>query len=247
MFSRGLGIVTALVNTACSCHSCNYRSWEGNCINHIILLNDRWVRQLVASEWCDISVLGWWLINGALPWWNTTIMMRSKMGWIAKHIRSDCHRVKVVLLCVELLVYWKAIEGTAMLISRENPWILSVQSLEAHHCHSQGWCQQPFWGYLGSTYSTPDPVQPRQPLGQPSHSLQHLLPCRDRLPQPQNSFPRQQPLSQYQLLGPAHMRPGAPTWAYIRNWGAHRQTLHSLSICLATCQWATPCTPLHLT
>ncbi len=160
MFSQGLGIVTALVNTACSCHSCNYHSWEGTCINHIILLNDRWVRQLVASEWCNISILGWWLINGALPWWNTTIMMCSKMGWIAKHVRSYCHRVKVVLLCVELLVYWKAIEGMAMLISRENPWILSVQSLEAHHCHSWGWCQQPFWGYLGSTYSTPDLFNP---------------------------------------------------------------------------------------
>ncbi len=55
------------------------------------------------------------------------------MGWVAKRIRSDCHRVKVVLPCVELLVYWKAIEGTATLISRENPQILSVQSLEAHH------------------------------------------------------------------------------------------------------------------
>ncbi len=117
----------------CSCHSCNYRSWEGTHINHVISLSDQWARQLVASEWCDNSILGWWSIHGALPWWNTAIMMLSEMGWIIKCIRSDCHRVKVVLPCVELLVYWKAIEGTATLISRENPWILSIQSLEAHH------------------------------------------------------------------------------------------------------------------
>ncbi len=61
-------------------------------------------------------------------------MMRSEMGWITKRVRSDCHRVKVVLPCVELLVYGKAIEGMATLISRENPRILSVQSLEAQHC-----------------------------------------------------------------------------------------------------------------
>ncbi len=59
-------------------------------------------------------------------------MMHSEMGWITKHVRSDCHRGKVVLPCVELLVYWKAVEGTATLISSENPRILSVQSLEAH-------------------------------------------------------------------------------------------------------------------
>ena len=131
-FSWGLGEVTALVNMVCSCHSCNYRSWEGTRVNHVISLSDRWAHQLVASEWCDNSVFGWWSINGALPWWNMAIMMRSKMGWITKHIRSDCRRVKVVLPCVELLVYWKAVEGTATLISRENVWILSVQSLEAH-------------------------------------------------------------------------------------------------------------------
>ncbi len=61
------------------------------------------------------------------------------MGWITKHVRSDCHRVKVVLPCVELLVYWKAVEGTATLISRENPWILSIQSLEAHQCPYCWW------------------------------------------------------------------------------------------------------------
>ncbi len=32
-------------------------------------------------------------------------MMRSKMGWITKHVKSSCYRVKVVLPCVELLVY----------------------------------------------------------------------------------------------------------------------------------------------
>ncbi len=50
MFSRGLGIVTALVNTVCSCRSCNYHSWESTHVNHIISLGDRWARQLVASE-----------------------------------------------------------------------------------------------------------------------------------------------------------------------------------------------------
>ncbi len=132
-FSWGLGSVTALVNTVCSCRSCNYRSWEGTRVNHVISLSDQWARQLVASEWCDDPVLGWWLINGALPWWNTAIMMRSEMGWVTTRARSDCRRVKVVLPGVELLVYWKAVEGMATLISSENPRILSIQSLEAHH------------------------------------------------------------------------------------------------------------------
>ncbi len=78
------------------------------------------------------------------------IMMRSEMGWITKCIRSDCRRVKVVLPCVELLVYWKAIEGTATLISSENPRILSVQSLEAHHRVSE--------------YSLDDTVEGLEPL-----------------------------------------------------------------------------------
>ncbi len=126
MFSRGLGIVTALVNTVCSCHGCNYRSWEGTHVNHIISLSDWWSCQLVASEWCDDSVLGWLSIKGTLPWWNTAIMMCNEMEWITKCMKSSCCRVKVVLPCVELLVYWEAIEGTAMLISRENLRILSV-------------------------------------------------------------------------------------------------------------------------
>ncbi len=49
-FSQGLGIVTALVNTVCSCRSCNYHSWESTRVNHVILLSDQWVHQLVASE-----------------------------------------------------------------------------------------------------------------------------------------------------------------------------------------------------
>ncbi len=49
-FSQGLGIVTALVNTVCSCRSCNYHSWEGTRVNHVISLSDQWARQLVASE-----------------------------------------------------------------------------------------------------------------------------------------------------------------------------------------------------
>ncbi len=37
---RSLGTVTALVNMVYSCRSCNYRSWEGTRVNHIISLND---------------------------------------------------------------------------------------------------------------------------------------------------------------------------------------------------------------
>ncbi len=127
-FSWGLGIVTALVNTVCRCHS-----WEGTRINHVISLSDQWECQLVASEWCYDSVLGWWSINGALLWWNMVIMMCNKMGWITKCMKSGCCRMKVVLLCVQSLVYWKSVEGMVALNSRINPWILSVQSLEAHH------------------------------------------------------------------------------------------------------------------
>ncbi len=50
MFSRGLGIVTALVNTVCSCCSCNCHSWKGTHVNHIISLSDQWACQLGASE-----------------------------------------------------------------------------------------------------------------------------------------------------------------------------------------------------
>ncbi len=49
------------------------------------------------------------------------IMMHSKMGWIAKHMKSGCCRMKVVSLCVQSLVYCKAIEEIVMLISKENP------------------------------------------------------------------------------------------------------------------------------
>ncbi len=49
-FSRELGTVTALVNMVCSCHSCNYHSWEGTHVNHVISLSDQWACQLVASE-----------------------------------------------------------------------------------------------------------------------------------------------------------------------------------------------------
>ncbi len=42
------------------------------------------------------------------------------------------------MLCVQLLVYWKTVEETVMLISKEIPWILSIQSLDTHqqgaHC-----------------------------------------------------------------------------------------------------------------
>ncbi len=107
MFSWGQGEVTDLVNTVCSCRSCNYCSWEGTRINHVISLNDRWARQLVASEWCDNSILGWWSIKGALPWWNMAIMMHSEMGWITKRVRSDCHRVKVGIAVCGIIGLWK--------------------------------------------------------------------------------------------------------------------------------------------
>ncbi len=88
-----------------------------------------------ASEWCVNSVLGWLSIEGALPWWSTAIRMRGKMGWITKRVRGGCHRIKVVSVCVQSLVCWKAVEGTVALISRQNPRILSIQSLEAHQCY----------------------------------------------------------------------------------------------------------------
>ncbi len=31
-------------------------------------------------------------------------MMRGKMGWISKHVRSSRHRMKVVSVCVQSLV-----------------------------------------------------------------------------------------------------------------------------------------------
>ncbi len=96
-------------------------------------LSDQWARQLGASEWCVNSVLGWLLIEGALPWGSMAIRMRGKMGWITKHVRSGCRRIKVVSVRVQSLVCWKAVEGTVALISRGNPRVLSVQSLEAHH------------------------------------------------------------------------------------------------------------------
>ncbi len=69
----GLGTVTALVNAVCSCCGCNYRSRKDIHVNHIISLNDWWVRQLGASEWCSNPILGLSSIKGALPWWDTVI------------------------------------------------------------------------------------------------------------------------------------------------------------------------------
>ncbi len=118
MFSWGLGEVTALVNTVCSCRGCNCHSWEGTRFNHIISLSDWWARQPVAFEWCDDSILGWWSIKGTLLWWSMAIMMRGKMEWITKRIRSGCCRMKVLSVGVQSLVCWKAVEGTATLLSR---------------------------------------------------------------------------------------------------------------------------------
>ncbi len=112
---RSLGTVTALVNTVYSCCSCNYRSWEGTCVNHVISLNDWWAHQPDASEWCSNPVLGWLSIKGALPWWDMVIEMRGELGRITEVCEVYNGVVSKVL-------------GDGWL----NPRILSVQSLEAH-------------------------------------------------------------------------------------------------------------------
>ncbi len=100
MIIRGLGTVTALVNTACSCSGCNYRSWKGIHVNHIIPLNDWWACQLGASECCGNSVLRWLSINGALLWWGMVIIMHSKLKRIMKHWKSMKVMVLGLYLCV---------------------------------------------------------------------------------------------------------------------------------------------------
>ena len=110
-----------------------YHGWMSGRGNHVISLSDWLARHCADGKRCSNAVLRWFTIEGALPWWSTAIRMRGKMGWITKCIRSGCHRMKVVSMCVQSLVCWKAVEGTVALISRENPRILSVQSLEAHH------------------------------------------------------------------------------------------------------------------
>ncbi len=89
MIIWSLGTVTALVNVVYSCCSCNYCSWEGNCVSHVISLNDWWAHQPDASEWCSNPILGWLSIKGALPWWDTVIEMQGELGRITECVRSD--------------------------------------------------------------------------------------------------------------------------------------------------------------
>ncbi len=97
---RSLGTVTALVNTVYSCRSCNYCSWEGTRVNDIISLNDWWAHQPDASEWCSNPVLGWLSIKGALPWWDTVIVMRGELGRITECVRSGCYGFRTVSECL---------------------------------------------------------------------------------------------------------------------------------------------------
>ena len=95
-----------------------YRGWMSGRGNHVISLSDWLARYCADGKWCGNSVLGWFAIEGALPWWSTAIMMHSQIGWITKHVRSGCHRMKVVSVGVQSWVCWKAVEGMATLISR---------------------------------------------------------------------------------------------------------------------------------
>ena len=132
-FSWGLGEVTALVNTVCSGHSCYCRSWEGTHVDHVIFI--KW--SMSTSTWC------FWVMRqfriGVIVDRRCLAVMRYgnydawQDGMDIKRVRSGCRRMKVVLVCVQSLVCWKSVEGTVVLISRQNPRILSVQSLEAHH------------------------------------------------------------------------------------------------------------------
>ncbi len=109
---RSLGIVTALVNVVCSCRSCNYCSWKGTHVNHVISLNDWWAHQLGASEWCSNPVLGWLLIKGALPWWDMVIVMRGKLWRIMECMRSGCHGFRTVSECL-----WHLLQKSVVLSS----------------------------------------------------------------------------------------------------------------------------------
>ncbi len=102
-----LGTVTALVNMVCSCHGCNYCSWKGTHVNHIISLNNWWAHQLGASEWCSNSVLGWLSIKGALPWWDMVIVMWGELGRITECMRSGCHSFRIVSECLWHIL-WKS-------------------------------------------------------------------------------------------------------------------------------------------
>ncbi len=100
MIIRSLGTVTALVNTVYSCRSCNYRSWEGTRVNHVISLNDWRAHQPDASEWCSSPVLGWLSIKGALPWWDMVIEMRGELGRITECVRGGCYGFRTVSECL---------------------------------------------------------------------------------------------------------------------------------------------------
>ena len=104
MIIRSLGTVTALVNMVCSCHSCNYRSWEGTHVNHVISLNDWWAHQPDASEWCSNPILGWLSIKDVLPWWDMVIVMQGKLGRITECMWSGCHSFRIVSGCLWLIL-----------------------------------------------------------------------------------------------------------------------------------------------
>ncbi len=109
---RSLGTVTVLVNTVYSCRSCNYRSWEGTRVNHIISLNDWWAHQPDASEWCSNPVLGWLSIKGALLWWDMVIVMRGKLGRITECVKSGYHGFRTVSECL-----WHILQKSMVLSS----------------------------------------------------------------------------------------------------------------------------------
>ena len=94
-----------------------YHGWMSGRSNHVISLSDWLARYCADGKWYGNSVLGWFAIEGALPWWNTAIMMHNEMGWITKHVRSSCHSMKVVSTCVQSLVYWKSIGWIGAAIS----------------------------------------------------------------------------------------------------------------------------------
>ncbi len=105
---RSLGTVTALVNAVCSCCSCNYCSWEGTRVNHVISLNDWWAHQPDASEWCSNPILGWLSIKGALPWWDMVIVMRGELGRITECVRSRCYGFRDCIWCLWPIL-WKSV------------------------------------------------------------------------------------------------------------------------------------------
>ena len=94
-----------------------YHGWMSGRGNHVISLSDWLARHCADGKRCGNSVLRWFTIEGALPWWNAAIVMCNEMGWITKRVRSGCCSMKVVWACVQSLVYWKSIGWTGAAIS----------------------------------------------------------------------------------------------------------------------------------